>query len=469
MAKMKYYNGIGWVDLDAANADTLESHAAAYFQAVASKNAANGYAGLDSNGKIVVSLLPDTVVGGMDYQGTLDASGEAYPADPTKGDFYVVSVAGTISGETYAVKDWAVYNGATWDKVDNTDAVVSVAGKTGIVALASADITDAVSAPTASMLMKRDSSGRAQVESPVADKDIANRAFVVAQISGVSQFSDEAAQDAVGSILVDSNSIDLTYDDATPEITADVKVDDTTVQVGASGLEVKAVPAAKVSEDSTHRFTTDAEQTAWNAKIAAGGVTYENLSANGDVGAGAGQVAIGNHSHDMSNYLAKNNTTEFTPDASYEPATKKYVDDNVLSGGITAGGVTYENLSTNGDVGTGAEQVAQGDHGHDLADMGADATHRTVTDAEKTAWNAKIGADAVTYENLDSNGDVGTGSAQVSRGNHSHALSAMSEDSTHRTVTDTEKSTWNGKQDEITVAASAPSSPATGALWIDIS
>jgi len=29
---------------------------------------------------------------------------------------------------------------------------------------------------------------------------------------------------------------------------------------------------------------------------------------------------------DLSNYLAKNNTTEFTPDADYEPATKKYVD-----------------------------------------------------------------------------------------------------------------------------------------------
>jgi hypothetical protein len=32
---------------------------------------------------------------------------------------------------------------------------------------------------------------------------------------------------------------------------------------------------------------------------------------------------------DLSNYLAKNNTTEFTPDTDYEPATKKYVDDNI--------------------------------------------------------------------------------------------------------------------------------------------
>lgn len=31
---------------------------------------------------------------------------------------------------------------------------------------------------------------------------------------------------------------------------------------------------------------------------------------------------------DLSNYLAKNNTTEFTPTNDYEPATKKYVDDH---------------------------------------------------------------------------------------------------------------------------------------------
>lgn len=34
---------------------------------------------------------------------------------------------------------------------------------------------------------------------------------------------------------------------------------------------------------------------------------------------------------DKSNVLTKDNTKEFTPDADYEPATKKYVDDNILS------------------------------------------------------------------------------------------------------------------------------------------
>lgn len=38
-------------------------------------------------------------------------------------------------------------------------------------------------------------------------------------------------------------------------------------------------------------------QTALDNKIAAAGVTYENLSANGDVGTGANQVSQGNHTH----------------------------------------------------------------------------------------------------------------------------------------------------------------------------
>lgn len=33
------------------------------------------------------------------------------------------------------------------------------------------------------------------------------------------------------------------------------------------------------------------------------------------------------------------------------------------------GAVTYETLAANGDVGSGATQVAQGDHDHEIGDM----------------------------------------------------------------------------------------------------
>lgn len=113
------------------------------------KAAANGLATLDGSGKVPTSQLPSAVLGGLSYQGTWDAATNS-PALAsgvgTKGYFYKVNVAGStgLDGITdWKVGDWAVYNGATWDKVDNTDQVSSVAGKTGAVVLNTDDISEA--------------------------------------------------------------------------------------------------------------------------------------------------------------------------------------------------------------------------------------------------------------------------------------------------------------------------------------
>ncbi|MDC6711334.1 hypothetical protein, partial [Leclercia adecarboxylata] len=45
---------------------------------------------------------------------------------------------------------------------------------------------------------------------------------IVSATGGGGSYTDEQAQDAVGSILVDSSEIDLTYNDATPSITASI-------------------------------------------------------------------------------------------------------------------------------------------------------------------------------------------------------------------------------------------------------
>lgn len=48
----------------------------------------------------------------------------------------------------------------------------------------------------------------------------------------------------------------------------------------------------------------------------------------------------------LDNYLSKSNTTAFTPDADYEPATKKFVDDNVGIFGITASDILKASANT---------------------------------------------------------------------------------------------------------------------------
>jgi hypothetical protein len=110
--------------------------------------AALGVATLDASGKVPISELPAAVLGALSYQGTWDASTNTPTLTSsvgTKGYYYVVSVAGStnLNGITdWLVGDWAVYNGTTWQKVDNTDSVTSVNGLTGAVVLTTTNIAE---------------------------------------------------------------------------------------------------------------------------------------------------------------------------------------------------------------------------------------------------------------------------------------------------------------------------------------
>ena len=106
---------------------------------LAQKAAANGVATLDAGGKVPVSQLPATVLGSLQYIGAWDATG-TYPAAPETGDYHIVDTAGNGSGNQHEVGDWIVYNGATWDAIDNTDKVDSVNGYVGTVSLGYSDV-----------------------------------------------------------------------------------------------------------------------------------------------------------------------------------------------------------------------------------------------------------------------------------------------------------------------------------------
>lgn len=88
------------------------------------------------------------LAGGVTYQGAWNASTNSPSLTSsvgTKGYYYVVSVAGStnLNGITdWKLGDWAIFNGTSWEKVDNTDAVVSVNGFTGAVSLTTANISE---------------------------------------------------------------------------------------------------------------------------------------------------------------------------------------------------------------------------------------------------------------------------------------------------------------------------------------
>jgi hypothetical protein len=124
-------------------------------EATANKGVASGYAGLDGSGKVPTAQLPASVTGAMNFVSTWNASTNT-PAlasgSGNKGAFYKVSVAGTTTLDGIAswnVGDSAVFDGTTWDKIDGiTSEVISVAGRTGVVTIASSDVSGLVASAT---------------------------------------------------------------------------------------------------------------------------------------------------------------------------------------------------------------------------------------------------------------------------------------------------------------------------------
>ena len=88
-----------------------------------------------------------TITGSLSYQGTWNASTNTptlASSTGTKNYYYVVATAGStnLNGITdWQIGDWLLFNGSVWQKIDTTDQVTSVAGKTGAVILNNVDIS----------------------------------------------------------------------------------------------------------------------------------------------------------------------------------------------------------------------------------------------------------------------------------------------------------------------------------------
>ena len=97
----------------------------------------------------VKAAIDASISGGVTYRGTFDAGSPADLSNAVQGDLYIISGAGTYAGRSWAVGDHLLVNadmGGTFDsakidKIDSTDAVTSVAGRTGAVTLSASDIS----------------------------------------------------------------------------------------------------------------------------------------------------------------------------------------------------------------------------------------------------------------------------------------------------------------------------------------
>lgn len=137
------------------------------------KGKANGVASLDENSKIITSQLPDYLLGQVMYGGnasevattttispsdslktkknitatSISIVSSATSTDPNKygykdmeGVYFICQAKGTFAETSFEKGDWIISTGAKWEKIDNTDAVMSVNGKMGAVVLSAADV-----------------------------------------------------------------------------------------------------------------------------------------------------------------------------------------------------------------------------------------------------------------------------------------------------------------------------------------
>ena len=116
------------------------------------KGSSLGVAELDGSGKVPASQLPASVQGGIRVIGFWNADTNTPDLSAltlSQGEAYQVSVDGntSLNGETnWLHRDLAVWEdgiAGNWFKMDNTDDVLSVAGKTGAVLLDTGDISEA--------------------------------------------------------------------------------------------------------------------------------------------------------------------------------------------------------------------------------------------------------------------------------------------------------------------------------------
>ena len=124
--------------------DTLDSLQAQITAISIPSQTGNSGKFLTTNG---TALSWGSVAGVLTYQGTWNATTNTPTLTSsvgTSGYYYVVATAGStdLNGITdWQIGDWLIFNGSAWQKIDQTNLVVSVAGRTGAVTLSNTDIS----------------------------------------------------------------------------------------------------------------------------------------------------------------------------------------------------------------------------------------------------------------------------------------------------------------------------------------
>lgn len=221
--------------------------------------------------------------------------------------------------------------------------------------------------------------------------------------------------------------------DAEGEIAEDVAAIESKIPTQASStnqLADKEFVNSSISTNTANYISDDGEPFTSVSDLPTSGVT------NNDYAFVTGTDTAGNTYFDRYKATVNGSTVSWAKEYRLNNSSFTAVQWAAVTSGITDALVGKLNaLPTNSQLTTLlAGKADTSDIPTALAELTDDSTHRTVTDAEKSTWNGKSDFSG-SYNDLEDKPTIPT------------QLSQLSADSTHRTVTDNEKSTWNNKSD----------------------
>jgi hypothetical protein len=222
--------------------------------------------------------------------------------------------------------------------------------------------------------------------------------FTLANVTSGGGYSDEQAQDAVGTILVDSDTIDFTYADATPSIAAEVKDGSITSTKLADGAAL-----AEILDDDGTGSGLDADLLDGQHASAFAAASHDHTASEVTDFAEAAQDAVGAA-------LVDSDTVDFT----YTDATPS-IPAIVKSGSITSahledGAALAEILDDDG-AGSGLDaDLLDGQHASAFAAASHSHTASDVSDFQEAAQDAAAAAltdsDTIDFAYDDSEGEI---------------------------------------------------------------
>ena len=125
------------------------------------------------------------VADGVLYMGQHDASGGNYPDSPATGNYWKISVAGTLPVGDVFENDGILYHETYgWSIIDNTERVQSVAGRIGNIVLVESDITNLDKYTQAEVDNLIASNTAYNYSTKTAASDLFNKDFIYADTSG---------------------------------------------------------------------------------------------------------------------------------------------------------------------------------------------------------------------------------------------------------------------------------------------